>query len=149
MPNRIRPSRPILGRDSVNAASLGWVAGDRPAGPGITTAGDGGFGATGAVETGRFAAANCGDPVAPARDGFSSMVRSHGASAVKAKIGGASVLLSCPNCTSGNPALRNPESNGEVGTVERTAGAPASESFAEKVFTALAILGFLALCFWG
>ena len=142
MPNRIRPLLPNLGRDSVNAASLGSIAGDRPAGPGITTAGDGGLGATGAVETGR--------PPAPARGGITSGVEhAQVSSRAKAKIGGVSVLLSCPIRRSGNPALRVPESGGGSGTVERTAGAPAGDSFAEKLFTGLAIVFFLALAIWG
>lgn len=57
------------------------------------------------------------------RGGFSSMVRSHGASRVKAKIGGVSVGFFCPIRRSGNPALRNSESSGDGGTAQRIARA--------------------------
>lgn len=77
------------------------------------------------------------------------MVCSHGnSSRVKAKNGGVSVLLSCPICTSGKTALRNPESIGAPGTVERTTP-PADGLKVEDYLTGLAILLCLAMAIWG
>lgn len=142
MPYRIRPLLPNLGRDSVHAASLVRPPEGSEQVLEAQTAGDGRSRAAGAVETGR--------PPAPARGGITSgSEHAQVSSRAKAKIGGVSVLLSGPICRSGNPALRVPESGGGSGTVERTAGAPAGDSFAEKLFTGLAIIGFLALAIWG
>lgn len=78
------------------------------------------------------------------RGGSFSIVRSHGASGVKAKIGGVSVRLSCLIRRSGSPALRNPESSGDLSTADRT-----EPSRTETIAACVLILAFLALGIWG